>query len=223
MKIYSVLLAILLMAAVSANAQFLSGQKGQVLLKGVIIDEFTDEPTGVDIRFIDPSGKKINTKSNSISGKFEQLLEAGTTYTVELTGPEVLDKEFKFDIIESENFTEQKTDWTVVKFAVGATLYNWDLFDNGSSNLNAGANSNLEKLKKMLRFNRSVYLEIILSDDSGNGGPLAQERLKALKAVVDTWRREGRKITLSVSKVSKANGAEETEVTVSKISDLFSK
>jgi hypothetical protein len=75
----------------------------------------------------------------------------------------------------------------------------------------------------MLRFNRSVYLEIILSDDSGNGGPLAQERLKALKAVVDTWRREGRKITLSVSKVSKANGAEETEVTVSKISDLFSK
>lgn len=213
------LLIILIALFTSFNfsfSQFLSGKDAQVLLKGVIKDENTNIALAVSIEFRSKEGKKIKTFSSK-DGKFEQLLPSGEEYLVILSSDDIIRKEFNFKIDDVTKFTEQETEWTAIKPDVGARIFYENIFSNGSANIDERGLEKLQELQKLLRFNRSLYVDFNIS----NLENLANQRISELNKLVDSWTREKARITIKVA--SNPKQEKDFSVYITKISDFLNK
>ena len=74
------MLALFIFSVNSMQSQIISKTKGQILLRGWLLDSETNEPIEADIRIENEEGKSFKISSNSITGKFEQILESGNKY-----------------------------------------------------------------------------------------------------------------------------------------------
>ena len=217
MRFHLYLLAFLLAFNLNSNAQFLSGDNTQILVKGIIIDENSKEPLGVSIEMRTEDGKKIKTQSNSETGLFEQLLPSGVKYTVILNSDDILRKEFEFSTDVAEQYKEQLTEWTAVKPKKGSKVFSGNIFNAGKSEISSEGLKKLKELQMLLRFNRSLYVEFEISGENS----LAEKRLSEINRHIESWTREKSRIELKP--IENQSGDKDLLVRITKIEEFLSK
>jgi hypothetical protein len=179
----------------------------QVLIKGKITDELNHKPIGVNIEFRDNNGKKIKCQSNSLSGEFEQVLESGQKFKVILSSDVILRKEFKFSVIDTNQYAEQKTDWLVIKPVIDAIVFQGSVFNDNDSNISRAGTESLEELQMLLRFNRTlhvvfkIYTEEIITikgkkKTTSINLELLDKRVKAIEQIISSWTMENPRIQI---------------------------
>ncbi len=209
-------------------AQFGSKKGAQVLVKGMVTDTDTGEPVGVKITIHTVNKKKIKTKSNSISGRFEQLLPGGQVYKFVFTNYDILRKEQTVKVRQSAKFTEEEINFTVQKLKKGVSLMDIAMFERNSSSLTSSGKRKLKELQKIMRFNRSVKLDLIVnaSDSFGSGTPqnqiseLVGRRAAALTNYIKDWKRYIKRLSV-VPNSSLTSGASNLIVSVNSIEDVM--
>lgn len=228
-------ISLIVLFSLSANSQILNNQKVQILLKGKIYDEYSNEPMPVNIEFKDSDGKKINIFSNSSTGNFEQILDAGKFYKVKLTKENILRQEFDYTTKQDKKYSEDSVSWTVKKLSVGANLFDFDLFEMNSELITENGKKNLDKVLDALKFNRSISLAFKVSsndsyvDDKKTTSikleDLFKKRIASIEDYIKGWTREKSRIefdrTFTLDK--KAKNKNDLFVIINKIQDLFGK
>ncbi len=190
-----------------------------VMVKGKVIDKPTGKALpGVEIVFIDPTGSKIKLETDDIKGTFEQPLISGNEYQVIIMDYDILRTEFTYKPETSGGYKEIDKDFEVVQLKPGREIYNWDIFAPGGATLNKNGAENLDKMKLLLRFNRSVKLEFLVSADDAAGN--VDERVAALKKIVDKWIRSKRRIEIKPDPKS-PSGGKDLRIVVKDVKNVF--
>jgi|GEM_PF-1991382 len=220
-RAYTIFLGLMLLLSTNID-NVLFASEGQTLIRGTITNNIDNAIEGVEIIFKDASGKKFSTKSDSKTGKYQQLLRSGETYEIYFKRFDVLREEFEIVPESGENnYKEQNLDLKVKLLRKGSTLSELDLFDNNSSKLNSKAENLIEKLKTLLRFNRSIRVSILVSANDGKGGKkLAEARLKALTDLTGKWRKFNRAANLELD-TSYKNGSNDVKVVITEVKNML--
>ncbi|OGU59492.1 MAG: hypothetical protein A2X64_08220 [Ignavibacteria bacterium GWF2_33_9] len=139
----------------------------QILLKGAVTDSYDGKPVAVEIRIEDEKGKYFKIQSNSLTGNYEQILEADKNYKIRLNAKNILPTYFDVKTDTTSNYGEQEQNFFVTKLEKGRAVQCFDLFPTGESNLNSEVQNIFDEMNLNMRFNRSVsfYFEVT-SDDS---------------------------------------------------------
>ncbi len=140
-----------------------SAQSVQVFMKGKIIDEITGSPVSANIEFRTPNGKKIKIQSNSITGAYEQIFNAGDSVEVVFTNWDIARKTESFVIENYQKYTEIERNFYVTKFTAGGTIVAMNAFNKNEADILPTFESKMEEINKMLLFNRNVKFEILIS------------------------------------------------------------
>lgn len=153
---------------------------GQVMIKGKVMDKFTNAPHEAEITFKDPSGKKIKVKSNKLTGDFQQLLDGGTAYEATVLAGDLYRETFEFNTrISDSAYVEQSQNLEVHELVVGRELERYNGFSGGS--LSADAQKRLKAINKVLRFNRGLTMDIVVADDAKKAA--VEDKVMKFKAV----------------------------------------
>ena len=159
MKKFNFIIAVILLFVlinVSGNA---STKGVQILIKGIITDELTGKPVEATVEFRTVDGRKFKNKSNSITGKFEQIFDTGDEVEVIISNWDIARKIVQLKVKDTIYYTEQKVEYTVKKFTPGASIMQLNLFEPSSSALLPEYKNLIENLKEMMMFNRNVKFE----------------------------------------------------------------
>lgn len=140
-----------------------SAQSVQVFMKGRVFDELSGSPISVNMEFRTSNGKKIKIQSNSITGAYEQIFNAGDTIEVILTNWDIARKAETIIIENFQKYTEVERNFYVIKFTPGSTVFSINAFNPAESDVLQVFSSKLEEINKMLVFNRNVKFEILIS------------------------------------------------------------
>ena len=135
MKKFNFIIAVILLFVlinVSGNA---STKGVQILIKGIITDELTGKPVEATVEFRTVDGRKFKNKSNSITGKFEQIFDTGDEVEVIISNWDIARKIVQLKVKDTIYYTEQKVEYTVKKFTPGASIMQLNLFEPSSSAL----------------------------------------------------------------------------------------
>lgn len=204
MKKIAILLTFVL--AIFAYSQGSKANFKQRILKGTIK---SDEGKLIDceVEVIDPLGKKFVIKT--VDGKFEQVLDAEKDYEFTFVGDNILRESTTVNVAKADkDFTAATETYTVFKLEPGKIIRKLDLFEEGTAKLKSNAKDQLKKLKMMLRFNRSVKIDLVCQ---GEGG-LSKNRSKALTEMTSDDRRFNRS-----AKISAGSGSDDSKDVLVKI------
>ncbi|TAL67009.1 MAG: hypothetical protein EPN82_15660 [Bacteroidetes bacterium] len=157
------LVLVIFIISISLNAQLPGNGNVQVLVKGVITDEYTGKPCESTITIKDKNGKKFKIKSNSIDGTYEQVLAVGENYEFTFINFDVLKKVENIYVESAEKYTEQKADFTVRKLSPGLHLFASDLFASGESVISNSPDDILKELEEILVYNRSAKFGFVVT------------------------------------------------------------
>ena len=201
-----------------------------MLVKAKITDKQSGTPMEVDILIKDSKGKKMKLKTTT-TGEFQQVLTSGEEYEITFNSKDILRQTETFRTEDTDKYVEQKLDFKVNKIRVGAEIFDFDIFSPESATLNASSLAYMNKVKLMLRFNRSVKLVIkVNADDSYNKKgkkyaakkqELVQQRVKALSDVIAKWGRLGDKISISTG--TSGSSANDTKIEISEVVDAMNR
>lgn len=165
MKYFILFLALLTINLYSQNDKKFVGQKGvQVILKGKITDENSGKPIGITMDFRFQNGKKFKIQSNSIDGSYSQILNAGDEFEIIFANNYDIPRTIrKVKVIDTNSFTEQEMDFAIKKFEVGAKFTEFPIFDENSTAISESGKSELDKIRELMLFNRSVKFEFVVN------------------------------------------------------------
>lgn len=135
----------------------------QTLVKGIVTDIESGKPIGTNIEFKDKSGKKIKIQSNSMTGAFEQLLNAGEQYEVIIQNWDVARKTYNLTVEKSDKYIEQKVDFKVRKLEKESPFMSINVFSANSATSNEEIKPMLEELNTTLKFNRGVEFIVYIN------------------------------------------------------------
>lgn len=177
------------------------------ILIGTIMTE-DGKKKDCDVEFIDGNGKKFVKKTDN--GSFEQLLNVGEEYQVTFVADDILRDSDSFTLTPpDEEFTPEKKTFKVIKLAKGKTIKSFDLFKENSAEFNGSKNEIIKKIKILLRFNRSINVNLVCN------GTKASDRAKALEAIVSKDKRLKRS-----ANVTTGSGTNESTDLVIVVSEL---
>jgi hypothetical protein len=143
--------------------EIFAGQSVQVLMKGRVIDELSGKPAGVTIEFRSMQGKKFKIQSNSITGAYEQVFNAGDTIEVILSNWDIARKIDTMIIENSSKYKEFNKDFYITRFTEGDKVFSVDAFQNHDSGFLPPGINKIEELYNILLFNRNVKFKLIVS------------------------------------------------------------
>ena len=106
-----IILAMVLFSFINVFSQMGS----TAIIKGKIIDYYTEKPISANLEFRDSKGAKVKIISNSISGLFEQVLKPGEQYKVIFSGDGILREEMDYTMPDSGKFFETFVEWKAKK------------------------------------------------------------------------------------------------------------
>ncbi|MGQ9819252.1 MAG: hypothetical protein ACUVQ1_04920 [Candidatus Kapaibacteriales bacterium] len=141
-------------------AQFLNHTSVQVLLYGVVTDEITKKPVGATIEFKTSGGKWFKIKSDSITGKYQQVFTSGEEIEATLYYWDVIRRIVKFKLPDTSKYAEFERNFEIIHLETGKIIATLDAFPTGSSNLSDNAKNLLQELDIWLKFNRNVKFNI---------------------------------------------------------------
>ncbi len=143
---------------------FTLAQPLPIVVKGKVTDELTGQPIGVEIEFRSTDGRKIKINSNSISGEYQQVLNAGEFYDVIFSGPNIIRKVDRLKVDHFDSYDEQEQNFTVIKLEPGRTLFKISAFNKGSNEVSKEEiESVFNQIKEIMKFNRAVNFEFVIN------------------------------------------------------------
>lgn len=157
------LLTALITVLLSGSAVINAMSVDNVLFKGLLIDENSKKPIGAEVKFEDSEGDVIKVSADPVTGAFEQLLKANETYSITFYSPEILRKEVKITTKETKTYGEQKETFSVIKMVPGAKVLTLNISDDGKD-LSKNGIISINELKMLLRFNRSLYIDMVVKN-----------------------------------------------------------
>jgi hypothetical protein len=116
----------------SLNAQ---KNNGLVLVQGKVTDNETGKPLGITIVFTNMGGKKIQVKSNSTDGTYQQVLQSGEAYAIQFKDYVLVEDVNLLELQKSEKYMELTRNFKVRKIAVGMNLCNCNAFSSNRSDI----------------------------------------------------------------------------------------
>lgn len=214
--IRKIIFSSLIILIISANNIF--GNVDNVLLQGKLINENDGSAIGAEVTFEDSEGDKIKVNADILTGAFEQLLKANHEYKITFQSPDIIRKVVDFKTKEATNYGEQKAEFSVIKLEANAKIMTLNLSDDGK-NLSEIGKKSINELKILLRFNRSLYIDIVC---------VGTDLKNVLENVIKdkSWRIYKGKITIyeqssyTKRKVELAND-NDTVIIVNKVEDPF--
>ena len=185
MKSFINLLLVFILFTSNSFAQ--NNKSVQVLVRGIVSDWYDKSPLQVELRFEDPSGKYFKINSNSLTGRYEQVLNSNTKYKVRLFSAEIFPTEFILVTPEVNNYIEIEQNYEVIKLHPGRTVLVYDIFSFANSELNSNLNKFIEELNVKMRFNRNVKIQIEVCgiDSKSNFTKVIEKKVKK-KLTTDT-------------------------------------
>lgn len=147
----------------SGFAQFLGNHSVQVLLKGTVFDEYTNNPVGVIIEFKTNKGKWFKIKSDSITGQYQQVFQSGEEVVATLYDWDVVRTSFKFTLPDTSKYAEFEKDFKVKHLTLGLNAFEWDCFPTGESGITSDGAELIRSLDEVLKFNRNVKFTVYVT------------------------------------------------------------
>lgn len=141
-------------------AQFLNRSSVQVLLNGIVTDKITKKPVGLTIEFKSSTGKWFKIKSDSVTGKYQQVFLSGEEIEATLYNWDVIRQRFKFKLPDTSKYAEFVQNFEVIHLELGKVITKCDAFPSGNSILTDEAKKILQELDNWLKFNRNVKFNI---------------------------------------------------------------
>ncbi len=135
---------------------------GNVIVKGRVTCENTGEPVETELEFRASNGKKIRTKSNSITGNWEQVLPSDN-YKVILHSWNVARKTYDLQVQPSEKYKEIQQNFTVKRLLPLDIYLQSDLFEPNSADLKTDFTEIANEIKEVLKYNRAVEFTLFVS------------------------------------------------------------
>lgn len=148
-----------------STSQIINSKGTQVLLKGVVNDYYTNLPVSCEIIFKTESGNKIKIKSNSNTGGYEQIFNSGEKLNISFNGFDIIKQEEVLTIKETKEMTEQIHNFKVKQVQAGKELEKYDFFDANTAKENGKLKEKMEELKLLLRFNRAITFDLVITSD----------------------------------------------------------
>lgn len=140
---------------------------GNVIVKGRVTCELTGEPIETELEFRASNGKKIRTKSNSITGNWEQVLPSDN-YKVILHSWNVARKTYDLQVQPSEKYKEIQQNFTVKRLLPSDVYLQSNLFQTNGSELNQDFSEIASDIKEVLKYNRAVEFTFYVSASDMN-------------------------------------------------------
>gem|GEM_PF-2760406 len=197
MKKFSLLFLLILMITINANAN--DGRT--TLLKGTVTTSVSGEPMNIDIEFKADASPKI--KVQAMQGKYEQALSTNTKYLVTFVSKDVLREEIEIRTQDHKDaYNEQIMNFKVKKIEKGLEIKKFNLFDNSTATMSAQGKKGLDDLKTLIRFNRTIELELLLGEE------MFDIRSQALKEYIATMGAYSTKISINPKSNSSLSGSE---------------
>ncbi len=134
-----------------------------VLLQGKITQEGTNTPVGIEFDLISTDGKKLQVKSNSSEGDYQQIIKPGLTYHVIPKGYLLTQQGLSFEIPNYTKYTEVTKNFSVKKIERGLVLNDLTIFDKNKADLTGSDVSQLHDLKDFLLTNIKVSVDIMVN------------------------------------------------------------
>ena len=165
------------------------------ILKGTVVDAFTNEPIEANIEITDNDKDEVVTvqKSNSTTGKFLVSLPSGKNYGIAVTAEGYLFHSENVDIPAATGYQEIYKDIALSKMAVGTKIVLKNVFfDYAKATLRPASYPELDRLYELL--NKFPEMRIEISGHTDNrGSRTTNERLSAARAksVVDYLVKKG--------------------------------
>lgn len=135
---------------------------GNILAKGKVTCERTNEPVETEIEFRGSNGKKIRTRSNSITGNWEQILPPDK-YTVLLHSWNVARKTYEIEVEPNNKYKEITKDFTVVRLLPGDELLQIQFFKTNSTEVQSDLSEFIQQIKDIMKFNRGAEFTFYVS------------------------------------------------------------
>lgn len=132
-----------------------------VLLQGIVTERISGKPVSTRILFINDKGKKIDCKSNSIDGAYQQVLNSGETYNVVFKGFISIDPDMKIEIPADVNYKETTLNFSLENLNSAKDLFNYKMFEpNKSAVINIFP---IQHLKSFVDFNPDAKIVVTVS------------------------------------------------------------
>lgn len=144
-------------------AQFLNNHTVQVLLKGTVYDEYTNKPVGLMIELKTNKGKWFKIKSDSVTGKYQQVFQSGEEIDITLYDWDVVRTSFKLKLPDTSKYAEFEHDFKVKHLTVGLNAFEWDCFQSGESEITQFGKELIKSLDEVLKFNRNVKFTVYVT------------------------------------------------------------
>lgn len=159
------------------------------LLKGTIMDEFTNEPIYAKIELTDNSTNQIiaTFESNKTTGRYMVSLPAGKDYGIAVKAEDCLFYSGHVNIEKAEGYQEIVKDVYLKRIAVGSkVVLNNVFFATGKAVLKDESKTELNNLLKLMKDAPTLKLEISGHTDNTGSDAINQKLSeKRAKAVVD--------------------------------------
>jgi len=134
-----------------------------ILINGKLTDKSTGKPIATKIKFIEESGKVHQSNSNSIDGKFQQVLPVGKLYDIVIDGW-VIDNHLRtIHIGEYQEYTELEYNYLAEKISVGMIIGSDNIFEKNSSQIKTDKLDILKYVKEFTRNQRGIFLQANIS------------------------------------------------------------
>ena len=155
-----------------------------VIVKGSVLDEFTNKPVIVEMMFTNKDGKKFKIIPNSLTGHYEQVLNSGEDYDVTFINYDVVRETQQLHLEYSAKYLELEHNYSVKRMTNGLELFSANAFKNNSADLVVEGKELLDRIVKTMRFSRGAKLQIKISakdaDKSKNSKELIENRIKSI-------------------------------------------
>lgn len=169
------------------------------ILKGVVLDAFTNKPLEASIEITDNEKNELISvfRSNSASGKFLVSLPAGKNYGIAVTAPDYLFHSENFDLPDNSEYQMVEKEIKLTNACIGCSIVlNNIFFDTGKHNLRPESTAELnrltELLKNILKIKPGTKVEISGHTDN-TGSESLNQRLSEnrAKSVVEYLAKQG--------------------------------
>lgn len=179
------------------------------LLKGTVTNGSTGEPMSIELEFKTEGAPKV--KVQAMQGKYEQALSTNTKYMVTFVSKDVLREEIEIKVQDHKDaYNEQVMNFKVKKIVKGLEIKKFKLFENGTSSMTADGKKSIDDIKTLIRFNRSIEVELLLGEE------MFAERKKVLSDYIASMGAYAAKISINPESKESLSGSE-CAITVGKV------
>ena len=210
----SICLAMFLVLATFGYAQ--SGVP--VIVKGKVLDQYTNKPINVAMMFTAKDGKKIKITPNILSGEYQQVLNSGEEYEVTFINYDIIREKHVLRLEHSDKYLEIKQDYFPKRMTAGLEIFSENIFEKNSANLTPSGTELLEQIVQAMKYSRGAKLKFNISakdaDKPANAKDLLDKRLNALTSYAGIQAVKSR-----ISIVPENNSAKNVSIIVTEIND----